>query len=324
MPDPSLEDGSTPEEEGGVRRYEHPPQRRKEDAEAPCRWSVRGRNYVVTGGSRGIGLATVRALLERGAATVIFCSRPASPPAPRSSASSTASGEKGPEDEDDDLARRLRAEHPGSRVLHVRCDLATPEGREHLASAVAGQVEELHGLVNNLGVNVRKSMLEQTEDEYRQIMTTNVDTAYFLCRRFFELLRKAAAESPGGFSTVVNVSSAAGVRSSGTGIAYAASKAAVNQLTRGLACEWAALGIRVNAVTPWMTATPMLEAAVAADPTALDKVREWTPLGRLASPEEIAAPIVFLCMPASSYMTGQIIGVDGGLTAQGYRGPCVH
>jgi Tropinone reductase 1 len=208
--------------------------------------------------------------------------------------------------------------------MHVRCDLSTFQGRERLVTVVAGQVDALHGLVNNLGVNVRKSMLDQTDEEYRQIMTTNVDTAYFLCRLFFDLLRRGAGSAAGGgFANVVNVSSAAGVQSSGTGIAYGASKAAMNQLTRGLACEWATWGIRVNAVTPWMTMTPMLEAAVASDPSALDKVREWTPIGRLAAPEEIAGPIVFLCMPASSYMTGQVVGVDGGLTAQGFRGPCV-
>ena len=72
-----------------------------------------------------------------------------------------------------------------------------------------------------------------------------------------------------------------------------------------------------------MTMTPMLEDAVKANPTQLDKVYEWTPMHRLASPEEIANPIIFLLMPCSSYVTGQCIGVDGGLTAQGFDGPCV-
>lgn len=80
---------------------------------------------------------------------------------------------------------------------------------------------------------------------------------------------------------------------------------------------------RVNAVAPWMTYTPMLKEAVQANPKALDKVKEWTPMGRLSDPSEIAAPILFLCMSASSYITGQCIAIDGGLTAQGYDGPCV-
>jgi len=124
-------------------------------------------------------------------------------------------------------------------------------------------------------------------------------------------------------SAIVNISSAAGVQSSGTGIAYGMSKAALNQLTRALACEWAARNIRVNAVTPWMTMTPLLQQAVKDNPSQLDKVKAWTPMHRLAEASEIAAPVVFLLMPASSYITGQVLGVDGGLTAQGFDGPCV-
>lgn len=166
------------------------------------------------------------------------------------------------------------------------------------------------------GVNIRKNIIEQSEEEYHTIMKTNVDAAYFLCRMYDGLYNKDGA-------TIVNVSSAAGVQSSGTGAAYGMSKAALNHLTRILACEWASRKIRVNAVTPWMTMTPMLEEAVRKDPHQLDKVKAWTPLHRLASAEEVAAPIVFFCLPASSYITGQCLGVDGGLTAQGFDGPCV-
>jgi tropinone reductase I len=263
-------------------------------------WTLSGRNYVVTGGSKGIGLATVKSLLAHGATTVVFCSRSPCP----------------------DLVRELEATYPGSKVAHVQCDLSTSEGREHLRYAASVHITELHGLINNTGMNVRKKILEQVEDEYHQIMTTNFDSAYFLCRLFFDLLEKGAAATGG--ATVVNVSSAAGIQSSGTGVAYASSKAAMNQLTRGLACEWARKGIRVNAVAPWMTMTPMLQAAVANDPTALQKVEDWTPVHRLGTAEEVASPIVFLCMPASSYITGQVLGVDGGLTAQGFRGPCIE
>mmetsp|Transcript_18529 Transcript_18529/g.42613 ORF Transcript_18529/g.42613 Transcript_18529/m.42613 type:complete len:150 (-) Transcript_18529:175-624(-) len=142
---------------------------------------------------------------------------------------------------------------------------------------------------------------------------TNVDAAYFLARGFSDLLADG--------STIVNVSSAAGVQSSGTGAAYGMSKAAINHFTRILACEWAGRGIRVNAVAPWMTMTPMLREAVAKNPSQLNKVDAWTPMGRLASAEEVADPVVFLCMPASSYITGQVLGIDGGLTAQGFNGP---
>ncbi|KAI2497869.1 enoyl-(acyl carrier protein) reductase [Fragilaria crotonensis] len=231
------------------------------------KWSLEGRRYVLTGGAKGIGLATVKELLVHGAAGILFCSR-------------------------------------------------GREGRELLVQTAKESFSSIHGLVNNVGMNVRKSFLDQTDEEYFAMIRTNIDSTYFLCRLFSDLF------DPDG-ATIVNVSSAAGVQSSGTGAAYGLTKAAVNQFTKVLACEWATRNIRVNAVTPWMTMTPMLEDAVRKNPKQLDKVKAWTPMHRLATAEEVAAPIVFLCLPASSYITGQILGIDGGLTAQGFDGPCV-
>lgn len=252
---------------------------------------------MVTGGTNGIGLATVRALLANGADGVLFCSRSAC----------------------DDLLKSLLDEYAHALIIHSVCDVATSDGRETLLQATkeAFGGSKIQGLVNNVGTNVRKNVLEQTEEEYHTMMKTNVDSAYFLCRMFSDILDEESG------ATIVNVSSAAGVQSSGTGAAYGMSKAAINHFTKILACEWASRNIRVNAVTPWMTMTPMLEEAVKKNPTQLDKVKAWTPMHRLASPEEIAGPIVFLCLPASSYITGQVLGVDGGLTAQGFDGPCV-
>ncbi|KAL7569112.1 hypothetical protein ACA910_016945 [Epithemia clementina (nom. ined.)] len=258
-------------------------------------WSLKQRNFLVTGGSNGIGLAVVREFLSCGAQTVIFCSR----------------------SEADDLLSSLQKSFPEAKIIHVACDVATEEGRQILFETTKQSVDRLHGLVNNVGINVRKSITEQTDEEYNKIMRTNIDSAYFLTRLLLNLF-----DTQNG-ATIVNVSSAAGVQSSGTGAAYGMSKAAMNQMTRSLACELARRNIRVNAVAPWQTMTPMLEEAVKQNPSQLDKVKAWTPLHRLAKPEEIAAPVVFLSMPCSSYITGQILGVDGGLTAQGFDGPCV-
>ena len=257
-------------------------------------WTLKSRNFVVTGGSNGIGLATVKALLANGASGVLFCSRSAC----------------------DDILTSLKRDYTETIILHVIVDVSTSEGRENLVQAAKdGFGGKIQGLINNVGTNIRKTVLEQTEEEFQRMMRTNVDSAYFLCRLFSDLLDAG--------STIVNVSSAAGVQSSGTGAAYGMSKAALNHFTRILACEWAARGVRVNAVTPWMTMTPMLEDAVKKNPSQLDKVKAWTPMHRLADPAEVASPIVFLCLPASSYITGQVLGVDGGLTAQGFDGPCV-
>jgi Tropinone reductase 1 len=287
-------------------------------------WNVEGRNFAVTGGAKGIGLAVVRSLCAHGARMVIFCSRTK---------------------QDSDVQGDLQEEFPDTIVIHVTCDIATPQGRQTFQQAVYSALLEkedisihgettkslppLHGLINNVGKNIRKSMLEQTSDEYTSIMQTNVDAAYFVCRDLFPYLRQAGAATGGGAgvsgtgATIVNVSSAAGVQSSGTGIAYGMSKAAMNQLTRTLACEWTGqYNIRVNAVTPWMTMTPMLQEAIQSNPSQLDDVKTWTPMHRLADPMEVAHAVLFLCMPASAYITGQVLGVDGGLTAQGFAGPC--
>jgi len=253
---------------------------------------------LVTGGSKGIGAAVVDELLNRSAGTIIFCSR-------------------SPVD-----TKEKQAQHSSTKIHHVACDVSTPEGRTTLVQAVKDLgVSALDGLVNNVGINIRKNMQEQSAEEYHSIIRTNIDSAYFLCQELLPLLEASGSSSSS--AAVVNVSSAAGTQSSGTGVAYGMSKAALNQMTRGLACEWAAKNIRVNAVTPWMTMTPLLQDAVKSNPSQLDKVKEWTPMHRLAQASEIAAPIVFLLMPASSYITGQILGVDGGLTAQGFDGPCV-
>jgi tropinone reductase I len=269
---------------------------------------------LVTGGSKGIGQAIVKELLKHQSDTVFFCSRRKTP-------------------DDGLLLESYQNSFPESKVYHIVCDVATTEGRKLLIDTCRQHVPALHGLVNNVGVNVRKPMTEQTAEEYYTIMRTNIDSAYFLCQLFLPLLENATADAPhNGSAAIVNVSSAAGLQSSGTGVAYGMSKAALNQMTRSLACEWAGKRIRVNSIAPWMTWTPMLQQASAPSPTGTpsptpaslsvtEKAQLWTPMQRLAEPHEIAAPAVFLLMEASSYITGQTLAIDGGLTAQGFAGP---
>lgn len=214
-------------------------------------------------------------------------------------------------------ADALAAAHGASRVSCLAVDLS---GADAAAAVLASVTSELGGsvnvLVNNVGTNVRRCVHESSDEELESMLRLNVACGFKLCRA----LAPALWASRG---CVVNVSSVAGIRSSGTGCIYAMTKGAVVQLTRSLACEWAPRGVRVNCVCPWMTYTPLLRAAVAEDPDQVKAAEAATPLGRLAEPEEQASVVAFLCLPASSYMTGQVLAVDGGLSAQGFQGPCI-
>ena len=229
--------------------YETMESNKKQKLERPSsRWSLRGKNFVVTGGTKGIGKAVIKDLLDHDAAGILFCSL-----SPCNFTEYLTSMNLDP-----NLSYTKGNADDGLPVIkHVICDVSTSEGREVLirtAKETFGGEDNnindalpcVHGLINNVGINVRKTILEQTPEEYHAMVRTNVDAAYFLCRMFSNLFVE-------GNSTIVNVSSAAGVQSSGTGAAYGMTKAAINHFTRILACEWADRKIRVNAVTPWMT-----------------------------------------------------------------------
>eukprot|EP00931_Biecheleriopsis_adriatica_P007401 TRINITY_DN108690_c0_g1_i1.p1 TRINITY_DN108690_c0_g1~~TRINITY_DN108690_c0_g1_i1.p1 ORF type:complete len:269 (+),score=61.49 TRINITY_DN108690_c0_g1_i1:59-865(+) len=260
------------------------------------RWSLQGFRAVVTGSTKGLGKACAAEMIMLGAEVVITARNAAEVEAACAELAKCGSG----------------------RAHGLAADVGTKEGREALVAFVEklwGGV--LDGLVNNVGTNVRKPIHEATEDEYYTMMRTNVDSCWFLCKMFKPMLERSSCAS------VVNISSAAGVRSTGTGSVYAMTKAAMAHLACSLACEWGPIGIRVNCVCPWMARTPLLEEAVRKNPQQLEDVKRVTPLARLGEPEDTAGAVTFLCLPASAYITGQIISVDGGLSAQGFRGPCV-
>ena len=175
-----------------------------------------------------------------------------------------------------------------------------------------GDGRPLDILVNNVGTNIRKPSLAFTEDEYRTVLDTNLTSAWELTRLLQPALKASARAS------IVNIGSVAGLRAVGSGAVYAMSKAALAHLTRYLACEWARDGIRVNMVAPWYTQTP-LAGPVLGQPDVLAAIVDKTPMGRVAQPEEIAAVVAFLCLPAASYVTGQEIAVDGGFSVFGVR-----
>jgi tropinone reductase I len=252
------------------------------------RWRLDGVRALVTGGTKGIGFAIAQELVELGADVIVVARR-------------TPSGNQ------DFVA----GAHSG-RLQAVIADVATTDGRARLVEALPAGWETLDVLVNNVGTNIRKGSLSLSEDEFRTVFETNLTSAWELSRALHP--RLAAS----GRASLVNIGSVAGMRSVGSGAAYAMSKAALAQLTRYLAVEWAADGIRVNVVSPWYTRTP-LAAPVLDQPDVLKAIIDRTPLGRVAEPEEIASVVAFLCLPAASYITGQEIAVDGGFTAFAFK-----
>lgn len=255
-----------------------------------ARWRLDGKIALITGASRGIGLATARELASLGA-DVLMVAR------------------------DGDVLEARRAElealYPKQRVLAFAADLAEAEQRLDLFDWINDLGRGLDVLINNVGGNTTRATLDYALDEVRHIFELNVMTAFEICRMAQPLLVRH------GESAIVNVGSVSGMTAVRTGSPYGMSKAAITQLTRNLAIEWAADGIRVNAVAPWYIRTQRTEGKLA-NPDYLDEVLAHTPMGRVGEPEEVASVIAFLCLPAASYVTGETVAVDGGFLRDGF------
>ena len=191
----------------------------------------------------------------------------------------------------------------------VAADITTPAGRARIVAA-ARERGPLHVLVHNAGGNVRGPLVGYDEATIEQLLVLNLIAPLLLSRDLHPLLRDAAGAS------VIHVGSVAGLVALPTGVAYAAAKAGLAQVTRTLALEWARDAIRVNTVAPWYTRTPLVEP-ILAQPARLAAILAATPMGRIAEPAEVAAAVAFLALPAASYITGQCLAVDGGMSIQG-------
>ena len=240
---------------------------------------------LVTGAARGIGLATARLFLAEGWRVALL----------------DVEGEL--------LEAAVAAIARPDDTLALTCDLADPVAITAAFAALAARFGRLDALVNNAGTAVFKPLLETTLEEWSRVMAVNL-TGPFLTSQ-----AAAALMADHGGGAIVNITSISGIRASTLRVAYGTSKAGLAHLTKQQAAELASLGIRVNAVAPGPVDTAMAKAVHS--PEIRADYRDAIPLARYGLEEELAQAIVFLCSDKASYITGQVLAVDGGFEAAG-------
>ena len=245
--------------------------------------SLQGKKALITGGSRGIGRATAVLFAKAGSDVAItYGSR-------------------------EDAARQVRAEveKAGRDCLTFKCDIANESEVRRTVAEIAGAWDRIDVLVNNAGIWTYLGMGEGDTPSWRETMAVNLDSVYYFCDAVLPLMK---ARKQGW---IVNVGSTAGIRGEASHSHYAATKGALNALTKSWAVEFAPWNIRVNCVAPGWVDTDMC-TEVFHDKDYQENIRQSIPLKRIPPAEDIAGPILFLASDLARHITGAIINVNGG------------
>jgi gluconate 5-dehydrogenase len=236
---------------------------------------------LVTGGGTGIGLAIATALSQAGAQVCITGRR-------------------------EELLKSA-VESIGENASYIAADITCPEDRD----AILTHIKETHGapvsiLVNNAGQHHKAPALEVSDADFDALLDTHVKAGFALARD------TAPAMLENGKGSIIFLASMTSFMGMPSVIGYTAAKTAVLGLTRALASEWSAQGVRVNAIAPGWISTPMTDKALGSDPQRKAKVLSRTPMQTMGKPEDIALAAVYLSSPAAAFVTGQCLAIDGG------------
>ncbi len=241
---------------------------------------------LITGGTRGIGIAIARAFGQAGAQIFI------------SARSNGSEAEK--------ILREA-----GFDVTFIAADLTDPQAPEALVAEVLAKAGRLDVLVNNAGVAIHGDTADFPDEDWHKLMTLNVDAVFRCCKAVIPAMRAQ------GGGAIVNTGSMSGIASNipQNQVAYNSSKAAVHMMTKSLASELALDGIRVNALAPGYIQTDMSQGGID-NPEWFAIWKNMTPMQRVGQPEEVATAALFLASPAASYVTGDVLVIDGGYTTR--------
>ena len=247
-------------------------------------FDLTGKVAIVIGGSRGLGRGMAKGLADAGA-TVVIASRG------KESLLQTAA--------------ELAAE-TGSIVEGIALDITSVSAINSFVEEVANRFGRIDILINSAGINIRKPALEYIEEEWNSVTDTQFKYVFFMNQAVGKFMVENGIK--GRIINVGSISSMVGLKNM---IAYCSSKGAITQMTKALANEWAQYGITVNAICPGYCMTEMTKPLLS-DEAVMAKYKEKIPMGRLGTPEDMATTAVYLAADASSYVTGQMIYVDGG------------